>query len=112
MRIDILAPGLILLGTSITLAETPGPSQLITNSSAYDGKHLTVSGAIRNVIAKTSQRGNDYETFDLCDKSCVLGASQLREAQHLSVSGTFDAVKHVGRYSFYNELDADKGSLK
>ncbi len=31
------------------------------------------------------------------------GHRELREGQHLSVSGTFDAVKHVGRYTFYNE---------
>jgi hypothetical protein len=30
-----------------------------------------VSGTVQNVVAKTSRRGNDYETFDLCDNTCL-----------------------------------------
>jgi hypothetical protein len=114
MCTSIFVLGLMLFVlTSAAFAETVQPSQILSNSSAYDSKHLTVSGTVRNVIAKTSRRGNDFETFDLCDNSCVKvfawGHHVLRQGQHLSVSGTFDSVKHVGRYTFYNELDADDG---
>jgi hypothetical protein len=117
MHDSILVLGLILLIlTSTAFAEAVRPSQVVGNATTYDGKHLMVSGIVQNAIAKTSRRGNEYETFELCDKSCVKvfawGHPELREGQHLSVSGTFDAVKHVGRYTFYNELDADKGSLQ
>jgi hypothetical protein len=117
MRNSVLVFGLVLfLWTSTAFAETMGPAQVLGNPTTYDGKHLTVSGTVQNVIMKTSRRGNDYETFELCDNSCMKvftwGHHELRKSQQLSVSGTFDAVKHVGRYTFYNELDADEGSLQ
>jgi hypothetical protein len=39
------------------------------------------------------------------------GHPQVAEGQKLTVNGTFDAVKHVGHYTFRNEIDADKGSM-
>ena len=72
-------------------------------------------GAVRGVLAKASHRGNDYETFSLCEKSCVKvfawGHPQIREGQRLEVKGTFQAVKRVGQYNFRNEIEADEGSL-
>ena len=60
--------------------------------------------------------GNDYETFDLCDNTCLKvfawGHPGLQEGQSLSVSGKFDTVKRVGRYIFRDELDADQGSFQ
>jgi hypothetical protein len=117
MHDGILVLGLILLiWTLAAFAEAVPPSQIVGNPTTYDGKHLTVSGSVRHVTAKTSRRGNAYETFDLCDNSCVKifawGHRELREGQHLSVSGTFDASNTSGDYTFYYELDADEGSLQ
>jgi hypothetical protein len=72
MRDSILVLGLILLiWTSAAFAEAVRPSQIVGKPTTYDGKHLTVSGTVQHVTAKTSRRGNEYETFDLCDNSCV-----------------------------------------
>ncbi len=84
MRDSILVLGLILLiWTSTAFAEAVRPSQIVGNPTTYDGKHLTVLGSVQNAIAKTSRRGNEYETFDLCDNSCVKvfawGHRELRE---------------------------------
>lgn len=106
---------LLALAPSV-LAESIGPSQILANPTAYDGKHLMVSGTVQNVVAKTSRRGNDYETFDLCDNTCLKvfawGHPGLQEGQSLSVSGKFDTVKRVSRYIFRDELDADLGSFQ
>jgi hypothetical protein len=93
----------------------PTVDKITTSPTAFDGHHVTVSGTVRSVLAKTSHRGNDYETFSLCEKSCVKvftwGHPQIREGQRLEVKGTFKAVKSVGQYTFRNEIEADKGSL-
>jgi hypothetical protein len=39
------------------------------------------------------------------------GHLQVAEGQKITVNGTFEAVKHGGRYTFHNEIDADEGSL-
>jgi len=90
----------ILVGALTDFAESIKPSEILRDPAAFDGKHVMISRTVQNVIPKTSRKDNDYETFDLCDASGVRvftwGHPDLREGQHLSVSGTFDAVKHVG----------------
>jgi hypothetical protein len=39
------------------------------------------------------------------------GHPVVEEGHKLTVNGTFAAVKHVGRYTFRNEIDADDASL-
>ena|SRR5437899_13108840 len=90
-------------------------SQLLSNPSDFDGQHVTVPGTAQFVRPRTSRRGNDYETFSLCEQACVnvftWGHPQVAEGKRLTVNGTFEAVKHVGRYTFRNEIDTDEGSL-
>ena len=116
MRSGIFIACILLIWTSSVLAEPTSPSQILANPTEYDGKHLTVSGTVQHVVAKTSHKGNTYETFDLRDNSCLKvftwGHPGLQEGRSLSVSGTFDAVKRVGRYTFLDELDADEGSVQ
>ena len=87
----------------------------LMNPTNFDGQHVTVSGTTQYVRAKTSHRGDDYETFSLCEQACVnvftWGYPQVAEGKRLTVNGTFEAVKHVSRYTFHNEIDADEGSL-
>jgi hypothetical protein len=88
---------------------------ILANPGAFDGKHVVVTGTAA-VEPKTSRRGNEYETFQLCDRACVhvftWGHPSITEGQPITVRGTFAAVKHVGQYEFKNEIDAEDGSLK
>ena len=81
----------------------------------YNGRHVDVSGTVRGIRAKTSARGNAYETFSLCDGSCLhvfaWGRPTLRAGARATVHGTFAATKRVGNYTFHNEIEADEGSL-
>jgi len=74
-----------------------------------------VSGTVAQLAQKTSRRGNDYTTFDLCDTACIhvysFGHPKIANRQTLTVTGKFAADKHVGNLEFKNELDADEGSL-
>jgi hypothetical protein len=51
----------------------------------------------------------------LCDGGCIhvftFGRPKIAEGQKLQVVGTFSAVKHVGTYTFRDEIEADDGSL-
>lgn len=91
------------------------PSNLLSQPSKYDGQHVVVLGTVMNIVEKTSRRGNDYDLFDLCDTQCVRvftwGHPSITEGQRLTVRGIFSVVKHVGYYTFYNEVEADDNSL-
>jgi exonuclease VII large subunit len=110
----------VIVGQGSVWASTSGVisiSSLLSNPSTYDGSHVVVTGSVTNVKPKTSHAGNAYETFDLCDSSanCVevftFGQPALSEGDKITIRGTFTAVKHVGQYTFYNEIQADDGSL-
>jgi hypothetical protein len=104
------------------VAASPAPSasptriaDILAAPSSFDGQHLTVNGTVQQLSEKTSRRGNDYTTFDLCDASCIhaysYGHPKIANGQTLTVSGKFFADKHVGTLDFKNEIDADEGSL-
>lgn len=106
----------------VLLAASPAPSasptriaDILAGPSSFDGQHLTVNGTVQQLSERTSRRGNDYTTFDLCDAACIhvysYGHPKIANGQTLSVSGKFFADKHVGTLDFKNELDADEGSL-
>jgi hypothetical protein len=93
---------------------TLSPSALLADAAQYDHQHVALAGAVSNVHPRVSHRGNAYETFRLCDSKCVTvfawGHPRLSAGQHLVVKGEYDSIKHVGRYTFYNEITADEGS--
>ena len=114
---------LLLMGFALALlAASPAPSasptriaDILAAPSSFDGQHLTVNGTVQQLSEKTSRRGNDYTTFDLCDVTCVhvysYGHPKIANGQTLTVNGRFFADKKVGSLDFKNELDADEGSL-
>src|SRR5947209_16711109 len=101
-----IALTLALLAPSPSPAPMPAPTAtavapaqiagVLANPTSFDGRHLSVSGTIAKLAEKTSRRGNDYTTFDLCDgTSCIhvysYGHPKLTNGQTLTVTGTFFA---------------------
>jgi hypothetical protein len=101
--------------TAASSAATVAISDLLASPSAHDGQHVDVSGTISHLVQKTSHKGNPYVTFSLCSSQCIhvfaFGSPSISDGQTITVHGTFAAVKHTGSYTFYNEIDADDGSL-
>jgi hypothetical protein len=97
------------------LAEAATIVQILNNPSSYDGRHVAVSGTVERLERKVSHRGNPYVTFSICSGQCVhvfaFGSPSINDGQTITVRGTFAAVKHVGGYTFFSEIDADDGSL-
>jgi hypothetical protein len=92
------------------LALTLTVDALLNKPAKYDGQQVDVSGTVTQLQRGVSHQGNPYITFSLCASRCVhvfeFGAPNISEGQRLTVHGTFAAVKHVGKYTFYNEIDA------
>ena len=90
-------------------------AQILGSPSTYDGQHVDVRGTVEHLHQKVSHKGNPYVTFVLCSGQCVhvfgFGSPAISDGQAITVHGTYEAVKHVSGYTFYNEIDADDGSL-
>jgi cytochrome c-type biogenesis protein CcmE len=84
---------------------------LLQHSDEYDGKVVSVTGAITSYRERVSARGNAYTTFRVEDGGASVSVfawehQGLHDGQRVRVTGTFDKVKRVGRYTFYNEIQA------
>lgn len=89
--------------------------QILGSPSTYDGRHVDVRGTVERLEQKVSHKGNPYVTFSLCASQCIhvfgFGSPSLSDGQTITVHGTYESVKHVSSYTFYNEVDADDGTL-
>lgn len=79
----------------------------------YDGQVVTLGGAVTNLNQRVSQRGNAYYTFDLHDATGRIrvfsfGQAPCSEGGRAVVNGTFETVKRVDQYTFYNEVTASR----
>ncbi len=108
---DIITP----IAHNVTPDTSLGPPFLMSHASAYNGHHVAVEGIVTNVVARISHAGNSYETFNLCSHDVVVcvhvftwGQPSFSQGEETTVHGTFWTVKHVGSYSYYDEIEADK----
>ena len=114
-RFAIPAAVFALLATLPAAIPAATVVQILGSPSSYNGQHVDVRGTVGHIEHKVSHKGNPYVTFTLCSSRCVhvfgFGSPNLTDGQTITVHGTFAAVKHVSSYTFYNEVDADDGSL-
>jgi RecJ-like exonuclease len=92
-------------------------SEIINNPDKYHLKTVQVKGEVLDVKHKVSKRGNEYTVFVLSDGKKSLnvftfGTPEINVGDKVKVEGIFYKVKYVGRYTFYNEIDASKGLIK
>jgi len=92
-------------------------SEILNHPEKYHLKTVQVKGEVLDVKHKVSKRGNEYTVFVLSDGKKSLnvftfGTPEINVGDKVKVEGTFYKVKYVGRYTFYNEIDASKGLIK
>jgi len=97
----------------ITLAaEKVSVQEIISNPDKYDGQEVTLQGKANKVRPRVSKKGNEYTTFTLMDGSgkgmniFTFGHPPITDGQRVTVTGIYQKVKKVGRYTFYNEVEA------
>jgi hypothetical protein len=90
---------------------------ILANPNNFDGKMVQVEGKVLGLKFKTSRKGNPYTTFKLNSNGKNLSVFSfnhlpINEAELVRVIGRYQKVKHVGRFTFYNEIDASGGSVE
>jgi len=116
MRWAIQVVIMILLASLAWAGEKISVADLLQNPERYDGKTVIVEGKIISYQERFSRRGNPYTTFRLEDNGFSVavfawGHLGLKDGLRVRVSGVFQKVKQVGRYTFYNEINAYKIQL-
>jgi exonuclease VII large subunit len=110
--IIIFVLAIVLCGNFSYAAQETTVQKILANRDSYDGQEVSVSGTVSKLKLKTSKGGNDYTTFSLLSESggsltiFVWGQSKLKQGQKVKVTGTYRKFKRVGRYTFYNEIEA------
>lgn len=106
---------LVTVGAALAVpceaAAAVSPGQVLAHAAQYNGEAVSVTGTVQEFRERVSRRGNAYETFELCGSTTCLhvfawGDVPRTDGERSTVSGRFWTVKQVGRYTFYNELDA------
>ena len=102
-----------LLQFQFTLAAEKVPLQdILSNPDKYDGQGVSVQGKASKINPRTSKKGNDYMTFTLRDELgkgmniFSFGHPPILDGQKVTVTGIYQKVKKVGKYTFYNEIEA------
>jgi hypothetical protein len=112
----LLLPAWLVLHTwqPSPAAERVSIQQILANPDAYDGQEVLLEGRATRIQLRVSQRGNEYATFRLVDASgkgikvFAWGHPNIEEGQKVTVRGTYQKVRRVGRYTFYDEVEAQE----
>ncbi len=108
---------LLIITTANAQAIKTTISDILSNPDQYDGKMVQVEGKIISTQFKTSKKGNPYTTFKLGSDGKPLsvfsfGTLSIKAEDSVTVMGRYQKVKHVGQYTFHNEIDASGGSVE
>jgi len=91
---------------------------ILDNPDKYDQKEVIVEGKVEKIKLTVSKKDNPYTTFNLIDddyngiKVFIWGHQEIKNKgiknnEKVEVIGTFQKVKYVGKYRFYNEIEAE-----
>lgn len=108
---------LLITATANAQALKTALADVLSNPDQYDGKMVQAEGNVTLLKVKVSKKGNPYYTFKLADGEKSLsvfnfGEPPVKEGDSARVMGRYQKVKHVGQYTFYNEIDASGGSVE
>ncbi len=122
-RIVLLLTGVViaclifipLIANAQVIKTTVG--DILSNPDKYDGKMVRVEGNVISIKFKTSKKGNPYTILNLSDTGDTLtvfsfGTLSIKDDDSVRVMGRYQKVKQVGRYTFYNEIDASEGNVE
>jgi cytochrome c-type biogenesis protein CcmE len=111
----VLLVGLFAIAAAIAASKVP-LADLLKDPKAYDGKTISVTGAVAEFKQKTSRKGNKYFTFTMKgeEKQVLNVYSQgeaetgIKDGSKVVVTGVFRQEKKVLDFTVKNEIDASK----
>jgi hypothetical protein len=108
----VIGAGIVAVSTA-EAADNPTVCSIANHPEVFDHQKVDLKGLAADVTQTTSQRRNDYSTFNLIDPSgCgpvkvfIWGHPKLATGAKCQVNGSFETQYHQGPYTFRNEVQA------
>ena len=85
--------------------------EIMASKDSYDGKEVSVSGAVSTPRFKASRRGKPYMTLPLLGDSkgrinvLIWGNPKLKTGKKVRVTGTYRKVMEMGKYTFRDVIE-------
>ena len=110
----LLVSTIVLGGFSICPAAETTVEKIISDSNAYDGRKVSVTGTVSNLKFETLAPGKTYTTFMLAGKSggrikvSAPGTLKLQSGQEVRVKGVYRKIRKTAYRYYYDEIEASK----
>jgi len=104
----------VVLGNFVYAAAEATVEEILANQDSYDGKEVSVSGAVSTPRFKASRHGKPYMTFPLLGESggrinvLVWEQMKLKKGEKVKVTGTYRKVMEMGKYTFRDMVEASE----
>jgi hypothetical protein len=101
-----------LWGTSIQAATETTVEEIIADKDSYDGKEVSLSGAVSTPRFKASRHRKPYMTFPLLGDSgsrinvLYWGEIKLKTGRKIKVQGVYRKMMELGKYTFRDVIEA------
>jgi hypothetical protein len=110
----LLISAILLCGTSIQAAEETTVEEITADKDSYDGKEVSLSGAVSTPRFKASRHRKPYMTFPLLGDSgsriniLFWGDIKLKTGRKIKVQGIYRKVMEMGKYTFRDVIEASE----
>ncbi len=110
----LLTSVLLLCGTSTHAATETTVEEILGAKDSYDGKEVSVTGAVSTPRFRASRHRNPYMTFPLLGDSgsrvnvLFWGEIKLKTGKEIKVQGVYRKMMEMGKYTFRDVIEASK----
>jgi hypothetical protein len=110
----VLFLAVVLGGSSINAAMETTVEEIMADKDSYDGKEVSVSGAVSTPRFKSSRHGKPYMTFPLLGDSkgrinvLFWGNMKLKTGKKIRVTGIYRKIMEMGKYTFRDVIEASE----
>jgi hypothetical protein len=101
-------------GSPVHAAVETTIEEIMANKDSYDGKEVSVSGAVSTPRFKASRHGKPYMTFPLLGDSkgriniLFWGDRKLKKGEKVRVTGIYRKIMEMGKYTFRDVIEASE----
>jgi hypothetical protein len=110
----LLVSAILLCGTSIDAALETTVEEIMADKDSYDGKEVSLSGAVSTPRFKASRHRKPYMTFPLLGDSgrriniLFWGDAKLKTGKKIKVKGVYRKMMEMGKYTFRDVIEASE----
>ena len=105
---------MVVWGSPVQAAMETTVEEIIADKDSYDGKEVSVSGAVSTPRFKASRHRKPYITFPLLGDSgsriniLFWGDMKLKTGKKIKVQGVYRKIMEIGKYTFRDVIEASE----